>query len=68
MKIAVDCVDSLLRGKELSDSDVVSLKASLDSKKVQDLQKIAVEVPVRLTGSNWLSAKEWYSRQFNQYG
>ena len=49
--MTVDCVDSLLCGKELSDSDVESLKASLASKKVQDLQKIAVEVSVRLTGS-----------------
>ena len=44
-------MDSLLRGKELSDSEVESLKASLASKKVQDLRKIAVEVSVRLTGS-----------------
>ena len=44
-------MDSFLRGKELSDSDVESLKASLASKKVQGLQKIAVEVSVRLTGS-----------------
>ena len=51
LKIAVDCVDSLLRGKELSDSEVESLKASLASKKVQDLWKIAVEVSVRLAGS-----------------
>ena len=51
MKMADDCVDNLLRGKELSDSDVESLKASLASKKVQDLRKIAVEVSVRLTGS-----------------
>ena len=51
MKMADDCVDNLLCGKELSDSDVESLKASLASKKVQDLRKIAVEVSVRLTGS-----------------
>ena len=44
-------MDSLLRRKELSDSDVESLKASLASKKVQDLRKIAVKVSVRLTGS-----------------
>ena len=49
--MAVDCVDSLLRGKELSDSEVESLKAYLASKKVQDLWKIAVEVSVQLTGS-----------------
>ena len=30
-------MDSFLRGKELSDSDVESLKVSLASKKVQDL-------------------------------
>ena len=30
-------MDSLLRGKELSDSEVESLKAYLASKKVQDL-------------------------------
>ena len=39
-------MDSLLLGKKLSDSEVESLKASLASKKVQDLQKIAVEVSV----------------------
>ena len=50
MTMADDCVDSLLRGKELSDSDVESLKASLDSKTVQTLRKIAVEVSVRLSG------------------
>ena len=44
-------MDSLLYGKELSDSDVESLKASLASKSVQDLRKIAVKVSVRLTGS-----------------
>ena len=49
--MALDCVDSLLCGKELSYSDVESLKASLASKKVQDLRKIAVEVSVQLTGS-----------------
>ena len=64
--MAVDCVDSLLRGKELSDSEVKSLKAYLASKKVQDLRKIAVKVYVWLT--NWLSAKEWYSGQVNWYG
>ena len=37
LKMAVDCVDSLLCGKQLSDSEVESLKASLASKKVQDL-------------------------------
>ena len=41
-------MDSLLHGNELSDSEVESLKASLE---VQDLRKIAVEVSVRLTGS-----------------
>ena len=46
-------MDSLFHGKELSDSDVESLKASLASKKVQDLGKIAVKVSVRLTGSVW---------------
>ena len=46
LKITVDCVGSLLHGKELSDSEIESLKASLASKKVQDLQKIAVEVSV----------------------
>ena len=51
LKMAVDCVDSLPHEKELSDSDVESLKASLASKKVQDLRKVAVEVSVRLTGS-----------------
>ena len=49
--MVVDCVDSLLRGKELSDSEVESFKISLASKKVQDLWKIAVKVSVRLTGS-----------------
>ena len=49
--MAVACMDCLLFGKKLSDSEVESLKASLASKKVQDLQKIAVEVSVRLTGS-----------------
>lgn len=44
-------MEFLLRGKELSDSDIESLKASLCSKKVQDLRKIAVEVSVRLTGA-----------------
>ena len=44
--MAVDCVDNLLHGKELSDSDLESLNASLASKKVQDLQKIAVKVSV----------------------
>ena len=38
MKMADNCVHSLLCGKELSDSDVESLKASLASKKVQDLR------------------------------
>ena len=47
LKMAVDCMDSLLLGKKLSDSE--SLKASLALKKVQDLQKIAVEVSVQLT-------------------
>ena len=51
MNMADDCVDSLLRGKELSDSDAESLKASLASKTVQTLRKIAVEVSVRLSGS-----------------
>ena len=51
MNMADDCVDSLLRGKELSDSDVEALKASLASKTVQVLRKIAVEVSVRLSGS-----------------
>ena len=37
MNMADDCVDSLLRRKELSDSDVESLKASLASKTVQVL-------------------------------
>ena len=37
LKMVVDCVDCLLRGKELSDSDVEFLKAFLASKKVQDL-------------------------------
>ena len=41
-------MERLLRGKELSDYEVESLKASLASKKVQDLRKIAVEVSVRL--------------------
>ena len=49
--MVVDCVDSLLRGKELSDSEVESLKAYMASKKVQDLWKIVVEVSVWLTGS-----------------
>ena len=49
--MAVDCVDSLLHRKELSDSDVESLKVSLASKKAQDLWKIAVKVSVWLTGS-----------------
>ena len=44
-------MDSLLLGKKLSDSEVESLKASLVLKKVQDLQKIAVEVSVQLTSS-----------------
>ena len=56
MKMADDCMDNLLHGKELSDSDVESLKASLASKKVQDLRKIAVEV--RICATNWLGTKE----------
>ena len=51
MKMADDCVDVLLHGKELSDSDVESLRASLCLKKVKDVRKIANEVSVRLTGS-----------------
>ena len=49
--MAVACMDNLLLGKKLSDSEVESLKASLASKKVQVLQKIVVEVSMRLTGS-----------------
>ena len=41
----------LLRGKELSDDDIASLKDSLRSKRVEDLRKIAVNVSVRLTGA-----------------
>lgn len=41
----------LICPKELSDSDIEFLKASLCSKKVQDLRKIVVEVSVRLTGA-----------------
>ena len=48
MNMADDCVDSLLHGKELCDSDAESLKASLASKTVQTLQKIALEVSVQL--------------------
>ena len=42
---------SLLRGKELLDDDIASLKDSLRSKRVEDLRKIAVNVSVRLTGA-----------------
>ena len=42
---------SLLRGKELSDDDIASLKDSLRLKRVEDLRKIAVNVSVQLTGA-----------------
>ena len=42
---------SLLRGKELSDDDIASLKDFLHSKRVEDLRKIAVNVSIRLTGT-----------------
>lgn len=42
---------NLLRGKELLESDIASLKDSLRSKRVEDLKKIAVNVSVRLTGA-----------------
>ena len=51
MKMADDCVDVLLHGKELSDSNVESLRASLCLKKVQDLHKTANDMSVQLTGS-----------------
>ena len=35
---------SLLRGKELSDDDIASLKDSLRSKRVEDVRKIAVNI------------------------
>ena len=65
MKMVDNCVRSLLHGKELSDSDVEAPKAFIASKKVQDLQKIAVELSVRLTSS---VRKKWYSREINWYG
>ena len=49
--MADDCVECLLRGQELSDSDFETLTVSLRSKKVEELRKIATKVSVRLTGS-----------------
>ena len=46
-----DCVEYLLRGQELSDSDFATLTVSLHSKKVEELRKIGTKVSVRLTGS-----------------
>ena len=42
---------SLLRGKELLDDDIASLKDSVRLKRVEDLRKIAVNISVRLTGA-----------------
>jgi len=45
------CVDTLLRGKELSDSDIQALNDLLNSRTVRELRSIASNVSVRLTGS-----------------
>ena len=48
--MADDCIECLLHGQKLSDSDFNVLTVSLHSKKVEELQKIVTKVSVRLTG------------------
>jgi len=45
------CVDTLLCGKELSDSDIQALNDLLKSRTARELWSIASNVSVRLTGS-----------------
>ena len=52
MKMADELIQrNLLRRKELLESDIASLKDFLHSKRVEDLKKIAANVPVRLIGA-----------------
>ena len=56
-KMVGACVDSLLRGKGLSDSDVESLEASLVSKKVAGTRPMK-DCSQSICVTNWLSTKE----------